>query len=164
MPRLLIKRERNKEFRLEYRYRPDFEDVFACLLGALASFLASNRVNELLLENGPTYVVPDGEWRFVTAFAQRLPFGVCNFFQLAGSSYRNDVLQGATNVVCQMDHNCQLRLNDVRVSRQPVPSNRMDDQRWEYLLDVSIDFRAILRRIRADEELSDNESDPDDSE
>lgn len=45
MPRLLICRGVNEEYRLEYRYRPDFEEVFASLLGLSSLFLVVFKVS-----------------------------------------------------------------------------------------------------------------------
>lgn len=150
MPRLLIRRDRDNSYHLQYRYRPDFEEVFASLLGSrLHLYLFSRHAVTFSLESGTAYTVPRGEWRFVIAQSMKLPFGACDFFQLnEAPSPTKEVVDSSTlpGVCCRPSHVCPFRFVDVQASSQCIPSERPDEP-WDSLLDLSVGFRAILRRL-----------------
>lgn len=158
MPRIFIRRENHEEFRVDVRYRTDFDDVFASVLGEDPFALHTTALLKRSKETGTSYKIPQRDWVFVSALCTRLPFGLCDFFHSA--SIQSLCATGQiTDCIpaCKLQENCQLRLLRATVCDDSAPIGYPGDERWMDLMDVSGGFRSIANRLRRSGDIDDEE-------
>lgn len=163
MPRMLIKKI-DEEFQVEFRYRTDFADVFADLLGEgfYVNFIFSPILTCHTKETGSSYTVPRSGWRFVVVRGKELPLGQCDILLTSDLMlYGGGSNESRPRPSCRFPtlFPCPFRIHHRVESNDSVPRNTdVFDKKWNDLMDVSGGLFQISTRLNMEEgDFADNE-------